>query len=111
MPQSGYPINAPNCEKCGQATSLLNVIARLGNTPTYRIFECQSCTTLQWVAERITGGRVIFEPGSEKAKSPEKVSRQSGKRKAGWIGCYERSGEVSAFVGWIVLSQVSGHRT
>ena len=83
MPQSGYPFNAPNCEKCGQATSLLNVIARLGNTPTYRIFECQSCTTLQWFVERITGARVIFEPGSEKGQGTGEGQQAIGETESG----------------------------
>jgi hypothetical protein len=46
----------PNCEKCGQPTTLLTVIERLGEDPGYRIFQCEACNVLQWVAEKIVGG-------------------------------------------------------
>ncbi len=52
--KSDSPPNAPNCEKCGQPTSLVTVIQRLGSTPGYRIFQCQSCNVLTWIAEQIT---------------------------------------------------------
>jgi len=44
----------PNCDKCGKPTELLTVIQRLGTTPGYRIFRCDACNVLQWVAEEIT---------------------------------------------------------
>jgi len=44
-----FPGKVPNCDKCGQQTILLNVIQRLGLTPTYRIFECKRCDLLKWV--------------------------------------------------------------
>jgi hypothetical protein len=46
---------APNCEKCGEPTNLVTIIGRLGNIPTYRVFQCDACKALQWVAEQITG--------------------------------------------------------
>jgi hypothetical protein len=45
----------PSCDKCGKLTELVTVIGRLGSTPEYRIFRCDACNTLQWVAEQITG--------------------------------------------------------
>jgi DNA-directed RNA polymerase subunit M/transcription elongation factor TFIIS len=45
----------PNCEKCGRLTSLMIKIARLGDEPGYRIFHCEACNALQWVAEKIAG--------------------------------------------------------
>ena len=44
----------PNCDKCGKPTELLIAIQRLGSTPGYRIFRCDACNVLQWVAEQIT---------------------------------------------------------
>jgi len=44
----------PTCDKCGKPTELLIVIQRLGSTPGYRIFQCDACNVLQWVAEQIT---------------------------------------------------------
>jgi hypothetical protein len=46
---------APNCEKCGKPTNLMTVIGRLGKIPTYRVFQCDACKALLWVAEQITG--------------------------------------------------------
>jgi DNA-directed RNA polymerase subunit M/transcription elongation factor TFIIS len=46
---------AANCEKCGQPTTLMTVIQRLGDTPGYRIFECRGCNILTWVPEKIAG--------------------------------------------------------
>jgi len=46
----------PKCEKCGQSTTLLIVIQRLGDEPEYRLFHCEACNVLQWVAEKIGGG-------------------------------------------------------
>jgi len=48
------PSEIPNCERCGQLTTLVTVIHRLGDSPTYRIFECQSCNVLKWIAEQVT---------------------------------------------------------
>ncbi len=53
-PKSDSPSEIPNCDKCGQPTTLLTVIHQLGDSPTYRIFECQSCNVLKWVAEQLT---------------------------------------------------------
>jgi DNA-directed RNA polymerase subunit M/transcription elongation factor TFIIS len=50
------PADPPNCEKCGQPTALLTVIQRLGDEPGYRLFQCEACNVLQWVAEQIVGG-------------------------------------------------------
>ena len=47
--KSDFPGKGPDCDKCGQPTTLLNVIQRLGLTPTYRIFECKACDVLKWV--------------------------------------------------------------
>jgi hypothetical protein len=43
----------PNCDKCGEPTELLTVIQRLGSTPGYRIFECDACRVLKWIAEQV----------------------------------------------------------
>jgi hypothetical protein len=45
----------PNCEKCGQPTTLLSYIPGLGSDPGYRIFDCKPCHVLQWVVEEIAG--------------------------------------------------------
>jgi hypothetical protein len=45
----------PNCEKCGRLTVLVAVISRLGNESAQRIFHCEACDTLQWVAEVVSG--------------------------------------------------------
>jgi hypothetical protein len=50
------PVDPPNCEKCGQPSTLLIVIQRLGDEPGYRIFHCEACNVLQWVPEKIVGG-------------------------------------------------------
>jgi len=42
----------PKCEKCGQPTTLFTVIQRLGDEPGYRLFHCEACNVLQWVAEK-----------------------------------------------------------
>jgi hypothetical protein len=55
-PQSAPQDEAPNCDKCGKPTELVTVIQRLGSTPGYRIFRCDGCNVLQWIAEQITGG-------------------------------------------------------
>jgi hypothetical protein len=34
---------------------LVAVISRLGNEPAQRIFHCEACDTLQWVAEVVSG--------------------------------------------------------
>jgi DNA-directed RNA polymerase subunit M/transcription elongation factor TFIIS len=52
--KSVLPREIPNCDQCGKPTHLLTVISRLGDSPTYRIFECQSCNVLKWIAEQIT---------------------------------------------------------
>ena len=44
----------PKCERCGEATELVTVIQRLGTTPAYRLFECQACRIITWVAEQVT---------------------------------------------------------
>jgi hypothetical protein len=47
------PSEPPNCDNCGQLTKLLTVIPRLGDTPKYRIFECDTCRVLKWIAEQV----------------------------------------------------------
>jgi hypothetical protein len=44
----------PNCDRCSQPTTLAVVLQRLGSTPGYRIFECDTCHILTWVAEQVT---------------------------------------------------------
>ena len=51
---SGPPADAPKCEKCGQPTTLFTVIQRLGKQPGYRLFHCEACNVLQWVAEKVS---------------------------------------------------------
>jgi DNA-directed RNA polymerase subunit M/transcription elongation factor TFIIS len=51
--KSTSPRELPNCNQCGKPTNLVTVIPRLGDSPTYRIFECQSCNVLKWIAEQI----------------------------------------------------------
>ena len=53
-PESTPSDEAPNCDKCGQPTSLLALIPRFGDQPTYRIFQCDGCRILKWIAEQIT---------------------------------------------------------
>jgi hypothetical protein len=55
-PERPPPDATPNCEKCGQPTALVTVIGRLGKVPAYRIFRCDACEALQWIAEKIAGG-------------------------------------------------------
>ena len=56
-PESRPPSDeVPSCDKCGKPTGLVTVIQRLGSTPGYRIFRCDACNVLQWVAEQVTGG-------------------------------------------------------
>jgi hypothetical protein len=55
-PESRPQDEAPNCDKCGKPTELVTVIGRLGKVPAYRIFRCDACNVLQWVAEQVTGG-------------------------------------------------------
>jgi hypothetical protein len=55
-PENGQPSDVPNCEKCGKPTEFMLAIQRLGSTPGYRIFRCDACNTLRWIAEQITGG-------------------------------------------------------
>jgi hypothetical protein len=43
----------PRCEKCSGVTALLSFIPRFGNRPGYRIFECDACKALTWIAEKI----------------------------------------------------------
>jgi DNA-directed RNA polymerase subunit M/transcription elongation factor TFIIS len=50
------PADPPKCEKCGQPTTLLIVIQRLGDEPGYRLFHCEACNVQQWVPEKIVGG-------------------------------------------------------
>jgi DNA-directed RNA polymerase subunit M/transcription elongation factor TFIIS len=52
-PSRPLPPEPANCERCGQATTLMTVIQRLGDTPGYRIFECRDCNILTWIAEKI----------------------------------------------------------
>jgi hypothetical protein len=47
--QPGDPVN---CSHCGKPVDLLNVIARLGDRPTCRIFGCAACSRLEWVYEK-----------------------------------------------------------
>jgi hypothetical protein len=56
VPDDPPPDETPNCDKCGQPTALVTVIGRLGKVPAYRIFRCNACEALQWVAEKIAGG-------------------------------------------------------
>jgi hypothetical protein len=49
-PQTEAP---PNCDKCGQPTTFVTAIQRLGSTPGYRIFQCEPCRVLKWIAEQI----------------------------------------------------------
>jgi hypothetical protein len=46
------PHGPPNCDKCGKPTEFLIAIQRLGSTPGYRIFRCDACNVLQWIAEQ-----------------------------------------------------------
>ncbi len=39
------------CKRCGKPVTLLNVIERLGDRPTCRIFGCTACFQLEWVWE------------------------------------------------------------
>jgi hypothetical protein len=49
------PPNAePKCEKCEGTTALLSFIPRFGDQPAYRIFECDACKALTWVAEKVS---------------------------------------------------------
>jgi hypothetical protein len=49
------PPNAePKCEKCAGTTALLSFIPRFGDRPAYRIFECDACKALTWVAEMVS---------------------------------------------------------
>lgn len=43
----------PPCVKCIGATQLASFIPRFGERPAYRIFECEACGALTWVAEKI----------------------------------------------------------
>ncbi len=49
-----------NVEKCGQSTTLLTAIQRLGDEPGYRLFHCEACNVLQWVAAKIVGGTSLL---------------------------------------------------
>jgi hypothetical protein len=55
------PTDAPasqpeqKCEKCGQPAELLSFVARFGERPAFRIFDCPACGALTWVAEGDTG--------------------------------------------------------
>jgi hypothetical protein len=43
----------PKCGNCAKPTTLLTAIGRVGDAPvTYWIFECRSCNTLEWIAEK-----------------------------------------------------------
>jgi hypothetical protein len=44
----------PSCDNCGQPTTFVTAIQRLGSTPGYRIFECDACRVLKWIAEQVT---------------------------------------------------------
>jgi DNA-directed RNA polymerase subunit M/transcription elongation factor TFIIS len=43
----------PPCEKCGGDVRLLTILPRASDHPTFRIFECVSCSFINWVAEKI----------------------------------------------------------
>ena len=45
------PADPPKCEKCKQPTLLLTVIQRLGDETGCRLFHCEACNVLQWVAQ------------------------------------------------------------
>jgi hypothetical protein len=53
VPDAPIPASPPNCDKCNQPTRLVTVISRLGDTPAHRIFQCDACHVLKWVAEKI----------------------------------------------------------
>jgi hypothetical protein len=53
-PESTPTETPPNCDKCGQPTTFMTAIQRLGSTPGYRIFQCDACNVLQWIAEQVT---------------------------------------------------------
>jgi hypothetical protein len=53
-PESPPSSKTPPCDKCGKPTELVTIIQRLGSTPGYRIFRCDACNVLQWIAEQIT---------------------------------------------------------
>jgi hypothetical protein len=43
-PKSAPHMEAPpSCDNCGQPTTFVTAIQRLGSTPGYRIFECNAC--------------------------------------------------------------------
>jgi hypothetical protein len=43
----------PNCNRCGQPTTLATMLPRFGDTPAYHIFQCNNCNALQWVTQKI----------------------------------------------------------
>jgi hypothetical protein len=44
---------AQNCEKCGAVAELATFVPRFGERPAYRIFECEACKALTWIAEAL----------------------------------------------------------
>jgi hypothetical protein len=53
LPESARTETPPKCDKCGEPTTFMIAIQRLGSTPGYRIFQCDACNVLQWIAEQI----------------------------------------------------------
>ena len=51
-PQSWEKV--PACKRCGSSAELLTALAEWGHYPAYRIFGCSACTSVEWVAERVT---------------------------------------------------------
>jgi hypothetical protein len=61
IPKNKPPTEPPNC--------------RLGDTPKYRLFECDTCLVLKWIASRSREGHDGGTPGSQ-SRLPRNCARQ-----------------------------------
>jgi hypothetical protein len=43
----------PPCERCGGHLRLLTILPRASDHPAFRIFGCETCSFIRWVADTL----------------------------------------------------------
>jgi hypothetical protein len=63
-----------NCKRCGDRLELLAVIPRFVERPAYKIYSCNRCDVIEWLADRTDSP---MAPATARIASPKETKNSN----------------------------------